>query len=166
MECFEWMWPMRNPAVRPVRHYEIWTDIRYSLRDAARAGDLSRKDLRRAILLGEIDAEPVDDDREYLLRGAALPDHLRALRPQEQPRFEGADDAARVVGVFLAIPLVALLLLAGLHSHPVPAVSKSLASPPPEQVESVPPLRGRTPVPPKEPAKSPRGGVSDEFPGW
>jgi hypothetical protein len=58
---------MRKIAVLPLRPYGIRSDGGYSFRDAARAGDLFRGKLRLALLLAGIDAEPVDDDREYLL---------------------------------------------------------------------------------------------------
>jgi hypothetical protein len=158
---------MRKIAAGPVRHYEIQADLSYPLRDAARACDLPRSKLRLAILLSEIDAEPVDDDREYLLRGGALQDYLRALRPMERPRFEGAPDAVGVVGVFLAIPLVALLLLAGLQSLPVAPTGQSLPSPPPEEIDqSVPLPRRETPPPKEEGPKIPRDRTREGLPGW
>lgn len=44
----------------------------YSLRDAARLTGLPEKDLRRSILMGELVAEEVADERQYLISSSSL----------------------------------------------------------------------------------------------
>lgn len=157
---------MINSTLRPVRRYAIQPEVRYSLRDAAALSDLSKDELRRAVVLGEIDAEPVADDRDYLIPGRALQEHVRMLRPQERPVFDGPADAIEIVGVFLAIPMVALLLLAGLRgvrqSEPEPtAPDRTLISQPQEGIE-----RDRTPLPPWNGPKIPLERRREGFLGW
>jgi len=157
---------MIDSTLRPVRRYAIQPDLRYSLRDAASVSDRSRHELRRAVLLGDIDAESVDDDREYLIPGRALQAHLRLLRPQERPMFEDSAQAIEIVGVFLAIPMVALLLLAGLQSiepsEPrAPTPARTLISNPPEKIE-----RTRVPVPPPKGVRIPLDWLRDGSLGW
>ena len=155
---------MINSTLRPVRRYAIQPDVLYSLRDAAQGSDLSKDEVRRAIVLGDIVAEPVPDDREYLIPGRALQEHVRMLRPQERPVFDRPADAIEIVGVFLAIPVVALLLLAGLHSvqqPEAPPPDRTLISQPQEGIE-----RDRAPLPPRTGVKIPRDWRRDGFLGW
>jgi hypothetical protein len=148
---------MRHSTLRPVRHYAIQADAPYSLRDAAQASGLAEGELRRAVVLGEIEAEPVDDVRDYLIPGRALQGHVRTLRPQERAVFDGTTDAVQVAGVFLAIPLVALLLLAGLQSSGPSPTSRTAISHPPPQIE---------PGPRRERAPLPLDRRRDSFLGW
>ena len=155
---------MINSTLRPVRRYAIQPDIRYSLRDAASLSDLSKDELRRAVVLDGIEAEPVADDREYLIPGRALQEHVRMLRPQERPVFEGPADAIEIVGVFLAIPMMAVLLLAGLRSvqePEAPPSDRTLISQPREGIERV-----RAPLPPRTGVKNPLDWRRDGFLGW
>jgi hypothetical protein len=160
---------MIDKNLRPVRHYAIEPHLDYSLRDAAQAGRLPKDQLRRAILLDEIPADPVDDGREYLVRGRHLQEYVRTLRPLERPRFEGAEDALGFLGVFLAIPLVALLFLAGLEGLPAPAPSEGmLPARPGVGLEERGPLPEAAPAPARVPEgmKLPRDRRRDGFLGW
>jgi hypothetical protein len=56
-------------------------DLTYSLREAARRGGVPEERLRRAILLGELIAEPIPDGREYLIRAVHLESFLKAEKP-------------------------------------------------------------------------------------
>jgi len=155
---------MINSTLRPVRRYAIQPELRYPLRDAAFLSDLTKDELRRAVVLGEIVAESVADDREYLIPGRALQEHLRILRPQERPVFETPADAIEIVGVFLAIPMVALLILAGLRGvqePEAPPPDRSLISQPQEGTP-----RTRTPLPPRNGVRIPPDWRRDGFLGW
>jgi|SRR5579859_386007 len=160
---------MIDQNLRPVRRYAIQPHLDYSLRDAAQAGALLKDQLRRAILLDEIPANPVDDGREYLIRGRHLQEYVRTLRPLERPQFEGDEGALGVLGVFLAIPLVALLFLAGLEGLPAPTASEGGLPPRPgEGLEERGPLPAAAPAPARTPegVKSPRDRRRDGLLGW
>ena len=62
-------------------------DEYYPLHWAAQAIDVEEGRLRRAILLEDLDAIPVPDDRQYLIHGMALRAYLRTLRPSEECEF-------------------------------------------------------------------------------
>jgi len=105
---------------RPVRRYAIHRCACYSLRDAARAADLPMSRLRRAVVLGDLPADPVSDDRDYLIRGRDLQEHLRSIRRGERADFSGVESIDWGLGIFLAFPLAAILLgAAGLCSAPL-----------------------------------------------
>lgn len=101
---------MRSSTARPIRRYAIHRYACYSLRDAARAADLPPQRLRRAVILGDLPAEPVADDRDYLIRGKDLQDHLRSIRRGERADFSEAESVDWGLGIFLAFPLVAILI--------------------------------------------------------
>jgi len=58
-------------------------EMNASLREAARRSGIPEEQLRRRILTGELAAEPVDDDRQYLVR---LEDLGIAAAPAAGPR--------------------------------------------------------------------------------
>lgn len=115
----------RRPLIR--------ADATYSLREAAGLLDIPEGTLRRAILLDDLPAEGVCDDRHYLIEGHDLLAHFRLLRPDEESN--GVSSPSIVGGAaFLALfPILAaiLLLLAGMRSpkgdnrpqvDPIPAI--------------------------------------------
>ena len=76
-----------NEGRLPRRCYCVRCDEFYSLHWAAKAIDVEEGRLRRAILLEDLDAIPVPDDRQYLIHGMALRAYLRTLRPSEECEF-------------------------------------------------------------------------------
>jgi hypothetical protein len=107
--------PAGAPPPRPAplaRHfYAIDATRVYSLRDAARALEMPEGNLRRAILLDQLRAIEVDDDRQYLLEGSALQDFVRRLRPTEQCAFPAEDSLLPDLLTFLIIPILIVLVL-------------------------------------------------------
>jgi hypothetical protein len=83
----------------------------YSLRDAARALEMPEGNLRRAILLDQLRATEVDDDRQYLLEGTALQEFVRTLRSGETCAFPEADSLLPDLLTFLIIPVLIVLVL-------------------------------------------------------
>ncbi len=82
----------------------------YSLREAARLAGVSEEDLRRRILLGELVAEPVADDRHYLVPASGL---TPLLKKRPTPVQTGPTRAERV------FCLSAFMLLAFLSIGPL-----------------------------------------------
>ncbi|MBV8879615.1 MAG: hypothetical protein JO332_06625 [Planctomycetaceae bacterium] len=112
---------MSQLASRPVRRYSLEPQACYSLREAARLADIPVDRLRRAVVLGDVPAEPVDDDRDYLLRGQAIRDYVQSIRPGERAELHGGDDIDWGIGIFLAFPLLALFVFGiGLNCPPPP----------------------------------------------
>lgn len=106
--------PVVPPAAQanPPRHYYSVDRARvYSLRDAARALEMPEGNLRRAILLDQLRAVEVDDDRQYLLDGAALQEFVRRLRPAEACAFPEPDSLLPDLLTFLIIPILIVLVL-------------------------------------------------------
>lgn len=91
--------------------YLIHRHQTYSLREAARALDLPEGALRRAILLDQIKAHEVDDDRQYLLQGSDLREYLRDHRPSEPCVFPEEDSLLPDLLTFLIIPVLIVLVL-------------------------------------------------------
>ncbi|HLY10596.1 MAG TPA: hypothetical protein VKW04_14930 [Planctomycetota bacterium] len=100
-----------SPEERPRHYYPIERHQVYSLREASVALDLPEGTLRRAILLEEIASEVVDDDRHYLIQGAALQDYVRFLRPQEQCEFPDGMTLWSELALVLVIPVLILFVL-------------------------------------------------------
>lgn len=96
---------------RPRHYYPIDRGLVYSLQDAARAAELPEGKLRRAILLDELAACEVDDDRHYLIDGAALQTYLRRLHRAENCAFPENDNLWLELAYCLVIPLLILLIL-------------------------------------------------------
>lgn len=94
-------------TVRPRRHYAIHCDGVYSLRDAARVLNVPEEQLRRLVLMGDLPAIDCADDRQYLLRGSVLQEHVRKLRPREEAVFEIDTSAFWALGIFLLLPILA-----------------------------------------------------------
>lgn len=129
---------MTMSAPKPIRRYAIHRHACYPIRDAARAADVPLGRLRRAVILGDVAAEAVDDDREYLVQGYALQAFVRAARPGENPDFRDAEDLDWGIGLFLAFPLVAFLVCAaGLTTSSIPADMPR--DPDPVEVKADPP---------------------------
>ena len=59
----------------------------YSIHAAARTAHVPVERLRRGILTGELIAQPVSDDRQYLVTGS----NLRAFLGQPEKRIVGID---------------------------------------------------------------------------
>jgi len=97
--------------LRPRRFYPIDHYQTYSLQDAARALAVPEGTLRRAILLDELSALGVDDDRHYVLDGGALQDFVRHLRPAECCVFPAGDSLWLDLALLLLIPLLILLVV-------------------------------------------------------
>ena len=95
----------------------------YSIRDAARAAGLPEERLRRAILTGALVAQPVADDRQYLIRASELR-HFAGL-PEPEPAADlpccGRPSFLRMA-VALTFIVGAVLLILQLSPRSVPAV--------------------------------------------
>lgn len=100
-----------SEAKRPKRFYPIDRGTAYSLEDAAKALEIPEGKLRRAILMDDLAAEQVDDDRHYLLQGDALQNYVRHLRPAEECVFVENGNLLLELAYCLIIPLLILLLL-------------------------------------------------------
>jgi len=110
--------PADNPSPEPgplpprSRHYyPVDRGTLYSLRDAALALEIPEGKLRRAILLDEVPAADVDDERQYLLDGAALQAFIRRTRPYENCVFPDNGSLFLELAYCLVIPLLILLVL-------------------------------------------------------
>jgi len=104
--------PASGPHPARSRHYyTVDRGTLYSLRDAALALEISEGTLRRAILLDEVPAADVDDERQYLLDGAALQAYIRRVRPNENCVFPNNGNLFLELAYCLIIPLLILLVL-------------------------------------------------------
>jgi hypothetical protein len=104
--------PESGPLPTRARHYyPVDRGTLYSLRDAALALEISEGKLRRAILLDEVPAADVDDERQYLLDGAALQAYIRRIRPNENCMFPDNGNLFLELAYCLVIPLLILLVL-------------------------------------------------------
>src|SRR5690348_12664667 len=103
--------PPPSPGPLARHFYSVDATRVYALRDAARALEMPERNLRRAILLDQLRATEVDDDRQYLLEGSALQDFVRRLRPAEQCAFPGEDSLLPDLLTFLIIPILIVLVL-------------------------------------------------------
>ena len=98
------------------RHYPICRDGVYSLKEAAQALHLPEGRLRRAILLDDLPAIDVADDRHYLIQGRILQAYVQQLRPQEEPGFQLSSMAFWPVVVLMIASMLGLagfILVAG-----------------------------------------------------
>jgi len=132
---------------RPIRRYAIDRSACYSLRDAARAADLPTRRLRRAVVLGDLPAEPVADERDYLIQGRDLQEHLRSIRRGERVVFSESESINWGIGVFLAFPLIAILT----------AAAGFCTTPPPLEVPDAQALHEGVPVRVPRPLNTGRG---------
>jgi len=124
-----------------IHPYSIGSYDRYSLSQAARAADVPPGRLRRAIVLGELQAEPVADERDYLVSGRHLQEYIRSLRPNERAEFESDGNLGLAIALFFAVPLVMSLICA------IPIVESALTKATPRQAPAgVSPDAG--PIPP------------------
>lgn len=99
---------------RIMRRYAIQKDAAYSLRDAARVLRIPVSQVRRAILLNELLAIEVSDDRQYVIQGEDLEEFLRVLEPRaiiEDGHLNGGGDSIWAIAVLILIPLLALVSL-------------------------------------------------------
>jgi len=104
--------PESGPLSPRSRHYyPVDRGTLYSLRDAALALEIPEGKLRRAILLDEVPAADVDDERQYLLDGAALQAFIRRTRPHENCVFPDNGSLFLELAYCLVIPLLILLVL-------------------------------------------------------
>jgi hypothetical protein len=124
--------PIERTRARLRRSYALRSDAVYSLHEAARLADIPKGELRRAILLEEIPAHEVSDDRHYVLDGSALLDYLRRLRPHEEVEEEANDGViwGLVLLALFPIVVVIVLLLAGATTTSKP-VGRPIPSPGP-----------------------------------
>lgn len=97
--------------VRTRHYYPVDRGTLYSLRDASLALEIPEGQLRRAILLDEVPAADVDDERQYLLDGAALQTYIRSIRPAENCVFPDNGNLFLELAYCLVIPLLILLVL-------------------------------------------------------
>jgi hypothetical protein len=97
-------------APKPERYYPIRRTEAYSLKDAAAALAVPEGQLRRAILLSDLPALDVPDDRQYLLLGSTLRAYVQALRPEENCRFDPGDDVFYGMAFLAILPLIALIV--------------------------------------------------------
>jgi hypothetical protein len=91
--------------------YSIQRNQTYSLRDAARAIQVPEGALRRAILLDQVRAQEIDDDRQYLLEGGDLREYVRSLHPSDHCVFPEEDSLLPDLLTFLIIPVLIVLVL-------------------------------------------------------
>jgi len=108
------------PGTLPRHFYAVDAARAYSLREAALALEMPEGKLRRAILLDQLRATEVDDDRQYLLEGSALQDFVRRLRPEEQCAFSAEDSLLPDLLTFLIIPILIVLVLLFVRSPEAP----------------------------------------------
>jgi hypothetical protein len=108
-----------------IHPYSIGSYDRYSLSQAARTADVPPGRLRRAIVLGELQAEPVADERDYLVSGRHLQEYIRTLRPDERAEFESDGNLGLAIALFFAVPLVMSLICA----IPIVESARSKATP-------------------------------------
>ena len=96
----------RNPAWAAIRISET-----YSLRDAALILKIPEGQLRRSVLFGELPADEVDDDRQYVFSGKTLLAYARGRWPDET--IEAAENSDTFWGLVLLLlfPLLAAVLL-------------------------------------------------------
>lgn len=90
----------------------------YSLREAARLTGISEKSLRRSILMGEIVAEEVADERQYMIASSSLPPFGKKNSPSSAQTVPTGRQrifslAAFVVVAVLSIGPLAVVLWAG-----------------------------------------------------
>lgn len=132
-----------------LHRYTIDRFTSYPLSQAAKAAEMPQGKLRRAIVLGELEAEPVADERDYLVEGRHLQEYIRSLRTNERAEFSSENDLGWVIGLFLAIPLLTLMI-----AIPLTDATKEKPQGPTATVEDAPP------TPPRPPPRI------DEFRTW
>jgi hypothetical protein len=147
----------RRPAKGPPRFFAVDRTQVYSLKDAARALEIPEGALRRAVLMEDLRAMEVDDDRHYLLAGAALQEFLRRRHPDETCVFPDEDSLLPDLLTFLIIPILIVLALLfvkspdGHRADPAAKTAPAAAAPAPPSGD----LREGMPPSPVRPALDP-----------
>jgi len=101
--------PERVPAAPSI--HAIRQDGLYPLRDAAVLLGIPEGQLRRAVLLENLPAQEVCDDRHYLFSGTTLLAYARRPRPFEEVLERDRETAAWGLAILLLFPILAAVLL-------------------------------------------------------